>query len=232
MPHAVASLEFDRLDALPTRLAAYLREEIVSGRLRPGERLIEQALAERCHVSRVPLREAFRILSTEGLITLTPHRGATVTPLSDIELVELFEARAAIEGHAAQLAASAVRRPDLTLLREQLADMRRAVAKGDITSYYALAGEFHSNLVAASGNSILVRLFEQIRRQLRRYQAAMARLPELPRRSIVEHARILKAIEKLDAVAAHAAATQHIAGLVQQLRRSKPNLGAGAKRDE
>ena len=218
MPLAEKLRGFDRSDALPQRLATYLREEIVAGRLAPGERLVEATLSERCQVSRIPLREAFHLLSAEGLITLTPHRGATVTTLSDREMIDLFEARAAIEGHAARLAATANPRPHLAELRELVADMRRAIADGNIAHYYTLAGDFHQSLVEASDNAVLVRLFEQIRRQLRRYQAAMSRVPDLPRRSIAEHARILKAIEKRDATLAQSAATEHIASLVAQFK--------------
>lgn len=211
--------QFDRQDLLPNRLADFLREEIVSGRIGPGERLIEQALAERCQVSRVPLREAFRILSAEGLITLSPHRGASVTALSDEELIDLFEARAAIEGHAAALSASVAGEGAIKPLHKIVADMRRAVASGDITTYYAQAGTFHDGLIAACKNPVLQRLFDQIRRQLRRYQAAMARMPDLPKRSIAEHAKILKAIDRRDPVAAQEAAVDHIRGLVEQFRQ-------------
>jgi DNA-binding transcriptional MocR family regulator len=79
--------EFERAELLPTKLAGYLRAEIVAGRLKPGDRLIEQAIAETCGVSLVPLREAMRILATEGLIVISPHRGASVNLLSDAELV-------------------------------------------------------------------------------------------------------------------------------------------------
>jgi DNA-binding GntR family transcriptional regulator len=210
--------QFDRLDLLPNRLADFLREEIVSGRLAPGERLPEQALAERCQVSRVPLREAFRILSAEGLIVLSPHRGASVAALSEGDLVDLFEARAAIESHACGLAATVASNDVIKPLHKIVADMRRAVSDGDITTYYALANDFHTGLIAASGNAVLFRMYEQIRRQLRRYQAAMSRMPELPRRSIAEHARILKAIDARDARAAQEAAADHIRGLVEQFK--------------
>lgn len=213
---ALQPRKFDRLDLLPNRLAEFLREEIVAGRLAPGERLPEQALAERCQVSRVPLREAFRILSAEGLIVLSPHRGASVATLSDDDLVDLFEARAAIEAHSSALAAVIATKDTIKTLYMIVSEMRRAIAAGEITRYYALANDFHTGLVAASSNAVLVRLYEQIRRQLRRYQAAMSRLPELPRRSIAEHARILKAIEARDPVAAQTAAVSHIRGLVDQ----------------
>jgi DNA-binding GntR family transcriptional regulator len=222
--------QFDRLDLLPNRLADFLREEIVSGRLAPGERLTEQALAERCQVSRVPLREAFRILSAEGLVVLSPHRGASVAPLSGDDLVDLFEARAAIEAHACALAATVTGKDVIKPLHKIVADMRRAVVDGDITTYYALANDFHTGLIAASGNAVLVRIYEQIRRQLRRYQAAMSRMPELPRRSIAEHAKILKAIDSHDAKTAQDAAVSHIRGLVEQFKALNTRQPAKDKR--
>src|SRR5688572_6233184 len=92
---------FARPDLLPERLAEWICGEIIRGRFKPGERLVEQTLAKECQVSRVPLREALRIAASEGLVTLAPHRGAIVTPLSDAELVELFGLRMALEGFAA-----------------------------------------------------------------------------------------------------------------------------------
>lgn len=218
MGMAERSPQFERLDLLPNRLAEFLREEIVSGRLAPGERLTEQALAERCQVSRVPLREAFRILNAEGLIVLSPHRGASVAALSTADLVDLFEARAAIEAHACALAAGSATEAELAPLHRIVGDMRGAVVAGDITRYYALANDFHTGLIAASRNAVLLRMYEQIRRQLRRYQAAMSRMPELPRRSIREHAKILKAIAARDVDAARGAAIGHIRGLVDQFK--------------
>ena len=96
---------FQRAGLLPERLADHLRDQIASGALAPGRRLVEQDLAGALQVSRVPLREAFRILCAEGLVTLSPHRGAEVSSTSQEELEELFEVRAMLESRAAVLAA-------------------------------------------------------------------------------------------------------------------------------
>jgi DNA-binding GntR family transcriptional regulator len=213
--------EFERSELLPTRLAAYLRAEIVAGRLRPGDRLIEQSIAETCGVSRVPLREAMRILATEGLIVISPHRGASVNTLSDTELVELFGARAAIEGFAAMNAAIKQPKFAITTMRKILEQMQAAVKRDDRVTYYSLAAEFHKELVQAGGNAVIVRMYEQIRSQLSRYQAAMSAMPDLPSRSNVEHARILKAIARNDGPAARIAAEGHITALVDQYRQAK-----------
>jgi DNA-binding GntR family transcriptional regulator len=96
---------FARQDLLPERIAQHLRARIASGSVKPNQRLTELELTRQYDVSRVPLREAFRILATEGLISLAPHRGATVIPLSEKELRELFGARSAIEEFAARILA-------------------------------------------------------------------------------------------------------------------------------
>ncbi len=213
---------FARPDSLPERLAAWLREEILEGRLEPGARLVESDLAAQCRVSRVPLREAFRILALEGLLDLSLHRGAAVRPLSAAELRELFGVRAAIEAFSPSAAA---RRPDAVApLAVFVERMRGAVAAGDMTAYRRLAAGFHEALVESGGNRLLSGMYAQIRARLRRYQAAMARVPHLPETSIAEHGAIVAAIAGGDAPRASALATAHLDSLVAQL--PLPETGA------
>ncbi len=209
---------FTKPDLLPERLADWIREEIVIGRFKPGERLMEQALAKECQVSRVPLREALRIVAADGLVTLAPHRGAIVTPLSDTELIELFGLRMALEGFAA--ASVAKRRPttELAALRALAQRMSISVVAGELDAYHALAARFHSGLVAASGNGLLAETYRRIQNRFRRYQAAMARIPDLPTKSLEEHGRILEAIECGDHVRARDLAEAHIANLVERFK--------------
>ncbi len=217
---------------LPERIAASLREAIVSGELPAGTRLVELDVAKRFSVSRVPLREAFRMLAGEGLVTIAPHRGAMVSEVSEVELIELFGVRALLEGHAcAQLAAQ----PDaqaLDRLDLMVADMKSAVRRRRFELYYALAADFHDALVQAGGGQVLWQMYEQIRRMLRRYQAAMAGLPESPRRSIAEHEEILGAIRRGDAVAAEDAAKAHVHALVDRYRAAshKPESARGTRK--
>jgi DNA-binding GntR family transcriptional regulator len=164
----------------------------------------------------VTLREAFRILAQEGLLDLSPHRGASVRLLSDQELRELFGVRAAIEAFAAGVAA---RRRDAGVMQrlQSLArQMRQAVAGGDTAGYGRLAAEFHEALVAGGDNAILAGMYAQIRARLRRYQAAMSRVPELPQTSIAEHDAILAAIATGDAASAMALSNAHLDSLLGQ----------------
>lgn len=197
-------------------MADGLREDILAGRLAPGARLVEAELVLRSGTSRVTLREAFRILAQEGLLDLSPHRGASVRALSDQELRELFGVRAAIEAFAAGVAA---RRRDpgaMRGLRDFTTRMRAAVSRGDMAGYGRLAAEFHAALVAAGDNAILAGMYAQIRTRLSRYQAAMSRVPQLPQTSIAEHEAILAAIASGDAAAAMALTNAHLDSLVGQ----------------
>lgn len=228
----LASGELQGRELLPERIAASLREAIVSGELNSGTRLIEQDVSRRFGVSRVPLREAFRVLAGEGLVTIHPHRGAMVSEVSDSELVELFAVRALIEGHAASKLAADPDAEALARLDTMVADMKSAVRRRRFELYYALAADFHDALVHARGGRVLGQMYEQIRRTLRRYQALMAGLPESPRRSILEHEEILAAIRAGDERLAEQAAKRHVDALVDRYRaaNSKKTSSDGARK--
>lgn len=211
---------FTKPDLLPERLADWIRGAIVLGRLKPGERLVEQTLSKEYQVSRVPLREALRIVAADGFVTLAPHRGATVTSLSDAELVELFDLRMALEGFAAGAAAKRGHVEEVAALRSLTEAMSGSVTAGKLDEYHSLAARFHSGLVAASGNKLLSETYDRVKIRFRRYQAAMARVPNLPTKSLEEHTGILEGIESGDHVRARALAEEHIANLVERFRAS------------
>ena len=119
-------------------------------------------------VSRVPLREAFRMLAGEGLVTIQPHRGAVVSERSDAELRELFSVRAMFEAHAVRSLAGARPQDTLAALETMVTDMKSAVRAKKFDEYSRLAARFHDLMVAECGNSLLARLYDQIRTNLRR----------------------------------------------------------------
>lgn len=221
MPASPEPIALRAATLLPERIAESLRTEILAQRLAPGERLVEQELAARLGVSRVPLREAFRMLAGEGLIAIEPHRGAVVREQSDAELRELFEVRAMFEARAVALLARTRPAAALDALDAMVADMKSAVRKRLHDDYLVLAASFHDTLVAQCGNGLLQQLYAQIRLNLRRYQAVMAKLPESPAQSIREHESILAAIRSGDAAMASQAAEHHVALLVQRFEQSR-----------
>ena len=206
-------------ELLPERIASALRQAIVDGVLSPGARLPEQDLATHMGVSRVPLREAFRMLAGEGLVLIQPHRGAVVSARSDAQLRELFSVRAMFEAHAVRSLAGTRPKGALAALEAMVADMKSAVRAKKFDEYSRLAARFHDLTVAECGNGLLARFYAQIRTNLRRYQALMSELPESPAKSIREHEKILAAIRAGDADGAARAAEMHIGELVHRFER-------------
>ena len=218
---SVDRIDFQGSELLPERIAGALRKAIVESVLAPGARLQEQDLAKSLGVSRVPLREAFRVLAGEGLVVIQPHRGAVVSERSDGELRELFAVRAMFESAAARLLAGLRPKATLEALDAMVVDMKAAVRQKKLDEYSRLAVRFHDEMVAECGNSLLARLYGQIRVNLRRYQTLMSDLPGSPARSIREHEQILAAIRAGDAAGAARAAEMHVGELVHRFEQSR-----------
>ena len=220
MPSAEVTVAtpFAKPDLLPERLAGWIRDQIVSGAWPPGTRLVELVLCKQAGVSRVPLREALRIVAADGFVVLEAHRGATVTSLSNNELNELFGLRIALEGFASAEVARKQPSESLPSLRRLVQEMRDAVGLGELDAYHALAALFHRGLVRAAGNALLTETYERLRVRLRRYQAEMALIPDLPARSIEDHERILDAVAAGHAETARTRAERHLLELVESFR--------------
>lgn len=215
---------------LPERIASTLRNAIVGSVLAPGARLEEQGLARRLGVSRVPLREAFRVLAGEGLVVIQPNRGAMVSERSESELRDLFAVRGMFEAEAARLLALARPAPVLDALADLIADMKRAVRAGRRDEYARLAARFHDLTVAECGNRLIAQLYSRIRTNLRRYQVLMADLPDSPAKSIREHEALLAAIRSGKSQTAARAAGKHVDELVRRFEHNRAAEGTGAAR--
>jgi DNA-binding GntR family transcriptional regulator len=185
-----------------------LRQSILNGRLKAGERLVEGRIAEALGVSRNPVREAIRVLASEGLIEVTARRGASVVSISEQEARETIEVRALLEGQNARLAA---RRQDQAILRRieaVLAKGAEAVAANRNDQLTDLNQQFHRELAAAGQNRLLADLLKRLRER-----TAMLFSPNNParrRRTWEEHADILRAIIKGDERAAATLAAEHV----------------------
>ncbi len=203
------AFEAPRFRLLSQHVAQALREAIGRGALPPGARVVEQHLAEQLDVSRAPVRDALRALVGEGLITLTPHRGAIVTPISRQLISDVFDVRAALEGLAARHAAPRISDADLDTLRQLTADMQAAAAATDRYTLTNLDVAFHRTICAACERPVLLASLEVIngRRMLlinaSEYAVPLTTVP--PR-----HTPILEALEHHDPVAAEAAARAHV----------------------
>jgi Transcriptional regulators len=196
-----------------------LRERILSGEFRPGARLVEGKLSAEMAVSRIPVREALRALAAEGLVTVEPRRGATVSILSDALADDMVEVRATLEGLNAKLAA--MRRDDETVgqLKAILAEGDAAVEAGDMAKCQELNRQFHETLAIIAGNAVLTELMRSLRDR-----TALVFAPSNMRRireNWADHAQILNAVIAGNGELANLLATQHVHNAATAYREAR-----------
>jgi DNA-binding GntR family transcriptional regulator len=190
------------------RMVDALRDAILSGRFKPGERLVEERLAQEWGVSRNPVREAIRVLASEGLIEVAARRGASVVKMSDQEARETIELRALLEGHNARLAARRQDKETIKRIEKVLNKGTLAVANGQFDQLTDLNQQFHQELAAAGQNTVLGEVLKKLRER-----TAMLFSPTDPAyqaRNWDEHAGILRAIIAGDERGAATLAAEHV----------------------
>ncbi len=143
-----------------------LRQLIMSGEVKPGDRLIEERLTERFGVSRPPLREALRILQRDGMVTSKPRRGFVVMPITADDVREIYSLRFALERLAIELGVPVRDPARLQPMRDALEQMRRAAKKNDQDEILAANGRFHHALIMLPRHTRLARAYETLRMQL------------------------------------------------------------------
>mgnify|MGYP000939943508 FL=1 len=211
-------MEKNRL--LPVNLDSYkplrelvleaIREAIITGTLKPRERLMEIQLAEELGVSRTPIREALRKLELEGFIVMVPRKGAYVADLTFKDIADVFEIRAALEGLAAGLAAERITDDELKNMERLLVEKAEAIAEKDIEKLVAADTKFHDALYRASRNQRLSNIISNLREQIQRFRTTSLSYPGRSRRSLEEHRSIVEAIQSRDVQSARQAAQEHI----------------------
>ncbi|KIF66676.1 GntR family transcriptional regulator [Streptomyces sp. AcH 505] len=194
------------LGAVRERVLAGLRNDIIGGRLRPGDRLVERELADRFGVSRVPVREAVRALVAEGFVLFETPRRAVVRRLTPGDVAELFELREALEVYAAGLAATRADRAGLGRLAGLLDDATAATRTGDAERITDINTRFHDQVLAMAGNSLIVSVLEPVDGRLRLLTRQNEEWPQL----LAEHGELYAAIASGDADLARASALAHV----------------------
>jgi DNA-binding GntR family transcriptional regulator len=202
------SLSGDRSRA--QELYGYLRSAILSGRLRPGERLVENKLAELANVSRTPVREALHRLHIDGLVCESAQGGFEVSGVSLQELIDACAVRETLEGMATGLAATNRSDIDLAILRNTIRDEEQAMREGaEGAVHVSLNHVFHQTIWRASRNSYLIAQLDALRELIERLQDTTLARRERQQHALDEHAAIVDALEARDVVAAEMVARQH-----------------------
>jgi DNA-binding GntR family transcriptional regulator len=209
-----------------------LRDEILSGALEPGARLIEEQICQRFSISRAPLRESLRLLVQQGLVEHLPRRGARVTIWSEEDIRQLFEIRAVLERHAITTALPLRMEPGvdpLAQVRERLEQMRLAENAADELDRDDAHRAFHAAIVALAGNRQLDLAMEPILVKLQRPMAINLRLEASlvgPGEGLRRHEALLTALETNDRHVVLEALCDHGGQRYLQFRTESAALGS------
>jgi len=188
----------------------HLRQGILANEYRPDTSLREETLAARFNVSRVPVREALRRLAADGLVTLTPRQGATVSSLSPKQFLDAYRVREALETLATRLALPHLSDSDLAELDALNNQMREYAAAEDTEAFFAANAAFHQLLIRKADNDDLKSIYDSLIDKMRRYRWPSIDLRGGLARSVEEHVAIVEAIKAGNAAEAERLMAAHI----------------------
>ncbi len=220
-------LEPNEEQYLPLRESVFntLRKAILTGELKPGERLMEIHLANKLGVSRTPIREAIRKLELEGLVKIIPRSGAQVAQISEQDLKDVLEIRRSLDILCAGLASERITQEEKERLQRCCKNFEQMTQTGDQVGVASADVDFHDVISEAAKNKRLLQILNSLADQMYRYRFEYIKDDLRYQQLVKEHYEICDAIIKGDAQAAGAAAKVHIdnqeESILQQLRLSK-----------
>ena len=213
---------------LPAQIVSRLRAEIVSGHWAPGQRLSESTLCTRFNVSRTPLRQAFKVIEAEGLLTLLPNRGAVVSEPTLDGVDEKLTVLGGLEALACQLVCERASDEELRRLEALHQAMMGAYADHDVEKYYKLNDRIHRAIVEASGNRTLADFHGILVSHVERVRNLVNIRKDLSESSKHEHQDIMAALLARDRNAARRQMAAHIDSLRRKIRSVLRQLPPGA----
>ena len=206
------NLQLGMDEFLPLRDVVFntLRQAILTGELKPGERLMEIHLANRLGVSRTPIREAIRKLELEGLVTMIPRRGAEVAQITEKSMKDVLEVRRTLDALSAELACERISKEEEEALKQACLNFEAAVKTKDTKAIAKADVAIHDIIAAATGNQRLIQLINNLAEQMYRYRFEYIKDASQHEGIIEEHRIIYESIVKKDKEAAAEMAKTHI----------------------
>lgn len=197
---------------LPLRDVVFntLRKAILKGELKPGERLMEIALAERLGVSRTPIREAMRKLELEGLVVMIPRRGAQVANITKKDLNDVLEVRMGLETMVAEKACKRMTEEQMSKLWMAAKTFERTISEGNLVKLAEADVAFHEIIYEACDNKRLNQVMNNLREQIYRYRVEYLKDEETRNVLVKEHEELYKAIKARDVAKAQEISFHHI----------------------
>lgn len=208
----IASTDGIQRRYLHDEVAERLRALILSGELEPKSRVNELELCEKFGISRTPLREAIKILATEGLLELLPNRGARVGSVSQSEIEEMIEVVAGLEATAGELACRMASEAEIDAIEASTFVMEKAMGRGDEVGYFRLNREIHEAIMAAARNATLATIYANLSSRIQRMRYTAHKTPEQWTRAMDEHLRMVELLRRRDGEALGKVMRDHVRG--------------------
>lgn len=197
---------------LHDEVADRMRALIQSGEMEPKARVNEGELTERFGISRTPLREAIKILATEGHLELLPNRGARVASISQVEIEEMMEVIAGLEATAADLACRTISEEEIAAIQADHESMVAMWKGADEAGYFRFNRQIHEAIMAASRNATLSGIYRSLSGRIQRSRYSAHQTPEQWTRAIAEHEEMLVLLRARDGTALSLLMREHIRG--------------------
>ena len=202
--------QIERHQTLREKILETIRDAILKGTMKPGERVSEPDLAERFGISRTPIREAFRQLESEGYLHVVPRKGAVVASLSERDIEEFYAIKIILEGFAARMAAEKLTEKDLERLETINERLQKIASEGDVKNFFRVHNEFHEVFIKAAGNEKLYDMINQLVMKFKRLRLASLSQPGRMAVSVEDHRDMIEAFknhdgERADSLVRHAA---------------------------
>jgi DNA-binding GntR family transcriptional regulator len=203
---------------LPDKICEFIREAIIVGKMKPGEKISEAKLAEDLHISRTPIREAIRMLESEGFVSIIPRRGAIVSEFTTHDLYEMYQVKACLDAFAASLVAVSISERELARMRRLNQEEQAAVEQQDFARYVKIHEEFHQVFIGKSGNDKLDHLNLTMMNHIQRLQSFFTDKPEIFRSCSATHGELIAAFEARDPHLVRTIVERNIMHIAEQIR--------------
>lgn len=191
----IEELENIRSRSLSSAIYRQLEEMILAGKIKPGERINESQLSTALQVSRAPIREACRQLEKHNIVEVRANRGTFVRNIDSMEVVELYDVRAALDSLAGERAAERMTPAAVQELTKHLKLMEAFTAQEDVAAYYRANLDFHMAVVRVSANNSLINLYESVCKQALLFRRTSLSLPNRLHVSLDQHKQIFSALK-------------------------------------
>ena len=206
------NLELNMNAYLPLRDVVFntLREAILKGELKPGERLMELQLASKLGVSRTPIREAIRMLEQEGLAVTVPRKGAEVARMTEKDMEDVLQIRDALDELAASIACEQISEEELAELRHTMHEFEESTKTGDVKRIAEADVRFHDIIYHATRNVKLENMLNNLREQMYRYRVEYLKDETIYPRLLKEHKDIAESLRRKDKSRASETMREHV----------------------